>query len=66
MSTSESTSATGSPYELSRTSSQTSFDTHEEEVPAPMQITNVSPVQKIVFVGAGYVGMLMQYVSNSA
>lgn len=66
MSTSESTSATGSPYELSRTSSQTSFDTHEEEVSAPMQTTNIVPVQKIVFVGAGYVGMLMQDFSNPA
>ncbi|USW50552.1 Putative UDP-glucose/GDP-mannose dehydrogenase, NAD(P)-binding domain superfamily [Septoria linicola] len=56
MSGSVSTSATSSPYQLSRTSSQTSFETHQEEMLSAMQTTSPAPVHRVVFVGAGYVG----------
>ncbi|EME87133.1 UDP-glucose/GDP-mannose dehydrogenase [Pseudocercospora fijiensis CIRAD86] len=48
MSSSESTSAAGSPLMISRASSQTSLEIFDDETDAP--------VRNIVFVGAGYVG----------
>ncbi|KXT10168.1 hypothetical protein AC579_3422 [Pseudocercospora musae] len=54
MSSSESTSAAGTPLMISRASSQTSLETFEHE---PEVQNNVhAPVRNIVFVGAGYVG----------
>ncbi|KXS93713.1 hypothetical protein AC578_8280 [Pseudocercospora eumusae] len=55
MSSSESTSAAGSPLMISRASSQTSLETFDHE-PEGQQNNVHAPVRNIVFVGAGYVG----------
>lgn len=54
MSSSESTSAAGSPLMISRASSQTSLETFDHESEAQNNVP--VPVRNIVFVGAGYVG----------